>query len=233
MLEMWIDGGEHAWDVKSTVQTNMLCFRTSPSSTPYHGLAYWRRGIPSSYAEWTLLCGWAFISYVKNFENQTGAKWQSGCTVQYSLVHRPPNCCMFLVFFLPMSKDMLYVFFSSPCHKLGYSFKAIHVTKNPSPFCDAPTPTSLYVFGVCFPLSEDMVFCAFSTTRHSIVSIDLSWVTLSRTICLPITVFFGVCFPLSEDTVFCAFATTQHEILAIDLSWVTISSTICLENNTI
>jgi hypothetical protein len=111
-LVTWIHGGEHAWDVnwwsrtclrcEFTVQANLMCFRTSPSSTPYHGLAYWTHGIPSSYAEWTLLCGWAFISYVKNFENQTGAKWQSGHTVHYyCLAHEPPNCCMFLVFFFP------------------------------------------------------------------------------------------------------------------------------------
>jgi hypothetical protein len=87
---------------------------------------------------------------------------------------------------------LLDVFFSGP-HANWVTFsKAIHVAKNPnaknpSPFCEAPTPMSLFVFGVCFPLSEDMVFCAFSTTQHGIVSIDLSWVTLSRTIC-PITV---------------------------------------------
>jgi hypothetical protein len=103
MLEMWIDGGEHAWDVNRWWRT---CLRresssASPSSTPYHGLAYWTHGIPSLCAEWTLLCGWAFISYVKNLENQTGAKWQSGRTVHNCLAHGPPNCCMFLVFFFP------------------------------------------------------------------------------------------------------------------------------------
>ncbi len=114
---------------------------------------------------------------------------------------------MLHVFGVFLPKDMLLdVFFCNPrTNWVTTLSKAIHVAKNPnannpspfcdaptylgpfatpSPYCDAPTPTSPYVFGVCFPLSEDTVFCAFPTTRHGILAIDLSWVTISSTICL-------------------------------------------------
>jgi len=123
MLAMWIDGREHACNVNRRQRTclkwelmvenmhemwihrankSVVCFRTIPSSTPLPWLiAYWTHGVPSSYVEWTLLYMWLSLHFPtsKTLKTKQVQNGKVGRTVHYCLVHGPPNCCMFFVFF--------------------------------------------------------------------------------------------------------------------------------------